>query len=137
MNKATLLTALKNLGWLALVALPAFFLLVWVQALLGRAQGSRDLGYALETGGFYYLAYVPYVLLGGLVHQMMLRLLPAGLRRFQQRIVALLLTPVIPLILVLGGDPWTVSEFLVPMVLALVLYGLLMGLPGDRTGKLA
>lgn len=130
MNKATLLTALKNLGWLVLVALPVFFLLVWLQALVGRAEGSRDLGYALETGGFYYLASVLYVLLGGLVHQVLVFLLPASSSPPRRRVIALLLTPVVPLALVPGGGLGTLLEFLIPTVLALATYGVLMRIPG-------
>jgi hypothetical protein len=135
MTKAALLTALKNLGWLALVAFPAFFLLVWIQALIGGAEGSRDLGYVLETGGFYYLAYVMYVLLGGLVHQISLLFLPRSWSPSQRRGAAVLLTPVIPLLLILLGE-WahTIAEFLIPIILTLVIYGLLIRLPAPQQG---
>ncbi|MDX2207389.1 MAG: hypothetical protein SFU57_07080 [Gemmatimonadales bacterium] len=123
-------TGVKNMGRLALVALPVFFLLVWVQALLGGAARGRDLGYILETGGFYYLASVLYVLLGGLVHQLLvLCLLRTGFRRARPRVVALLLSPVIPLALSLGGGLRTVQEFLIPTSVALAIYVFLMKLP--------
>ena len=133
MNRETLLIALKNLGWLALVMLPMFFVLTWVQALIAGAEGSRDLGYVVEAGGFYYLTYVLWVLLGGLVHQILVFLLPGSWGRAQRRVVAILLTPVIPVLVILVGEqPATVTGFLIPLILALAIYGLLIHLPGDR-----
>ena len=135
MTKTVLLTGLKNLGWLGLVAFPAYFLLVWIQVLINGAEGSRDLGYALETGGFYYLAYVMYVLLGGLVHQILLLFLPRSWSPSQRRGAAVLLTPVIPLLMILLGESaQTIAEFLIPIILTLVIYGLLIRLPATEHG---
>lgn len=130
MNNAVLITTLKNMGWLVLVALPCFFLLVWVQALISDAEGSRNIGYALETGAFYYLGSVFYVAFGGLVHQVFLLFLPSTWGQFKHRVIALLLTPVIPLLLILMGERvQTITDFLIPLILALGVYGLLIRLP--------
>jgi hypothetical protein len=124
------MTILKNIGWLILVALPCFFLLVWTQALIGDAEGSQNISYSLETGIFYYLGSVLYVVLGGLVHQVLLLFLPNTWNQFKLRVIALLLTPVIPLLLILMGErTQTITDFLIPVILALGVYGLLISLP--------
>ncbi|TVQ15098.1 MAG: hypothetical protein EA364_02965 [Balneolaceae bacterium] len=131
MTKTKLLIALKNVVWLILVALPAFFLLVWVQALIEGAYGSRNLSYALETGAFYYLGSVLYVCLGGVVHQAIILCMPAIWSRFVVRITAVLLTSVIPLLFILLGERvQTITEFVIPIILTLGVYGLLIKLPG-------
>lgn len=138
MNKKMLIIALKNVAWLVLVALPAFFLLVWVQALIGGAYGSRNLGYALETGAFYYLGSVLYVGFGGVVYQTLLLFLPAFWSRLVARIVAVLLTSVIPILFIfLGERVQTITEFLIPIILTLGMYGLLIKLPGEFKGSTA
>jgi len=128
MNREVLGTALKNLALLALVAMPLFFVLVWLQALLRSATGARDLGYVLETGGVYYLTNLVPVLVGGAVHQILWILLPRQWPNARRKAVALVLTPVIPLAVLLswGGPAESLMRFTVPMVLALGIYVLLM-----------
>lgn len=130
MNKEKLLIVLKNLGLLVFVALPLFFVFVWVQALIGGTKESRSLGYVLETGAFFYIIYVLYVALGGIVHQALLLLLPVSWPVFWQRVTAILLTPIIPItLIVLGERVQTITWFLIPVILMLGIYGLLIRLP--------
>lgn len=131
MNGEVLKAALKNLTLLALVAMPMFFLLVWIQALLGRATGATDLGYVIETGGVYYLTNLIPVLVGGLVHQAIWLALPGEWSKLVRRIVALLLTPLIPIAVLIswGGPAGSLTTFAIPMVLALAVYILLMRSP--------
>lgn len=128
MNRNTMTTALKNLALLALVAMPLFFLLVWIEALLGNAMGARDRSYVLETGGVYYLTNVLPVLVGGAVHQALWLALPRKWTAGRRKAVALLLTPVIPLAVLVswGGPAESLLRFAIPMVLALTTYVLLM-----------
>ena len=97
MIRTVVVTALKNLGWLVVVALPLFFLLTWVQALVAGAEGSRDLGYVLETGAVYYLTNLPPVLVGGVIHQVIWLVLPRAWPRTRRMIMALVVAPLIPI----------------------------------------
>lgn len=128
MNKSALTTALKNLALLALVVMPLFFVLVWVQALLGRATGATDLGYVAETGGVYYLTNVAPVLLGGIIHQVIWLVLPNEWPSARRRAVAFLTAPVIPIAALLswGGPASSFLPFAVPMLLAFAVYVLLL-----------
>lgn len=128
--KPTWLTLLKNLALLALIASPIFFLLAWIRDLIHGVDWSQDLGYALGTVGFFYLVSIVWVLLGGLVHQLLLIVLPSTWPPRQRRIVAVASTPIIPLVLILFGGPvWTVSSYWLPAVISLVVYAMLIRLP--------
>jgi hypothetical protein len=130
MSRTTVSTVLRNLALLGLGALPLFFVLVWFQSLVGGGDESRRFGYVLETGGFYYLTYVVYVLLGGLAHQALLLLLPASLGPSVRRIAAVLLTVVIPLVLIVMGERLTtITDFAIPLIVSLGVYGFLTRFP--------
>lgn len=134
MSRTILRTVLKNLALLALVAMPLFFVLVWVQVLLGRAAGATDLGSVMETGGVYYLTNLAPVLLAGLIHQVMWLVLPKDWPNAIRRVVALLLASVIPIAVVVswGGPARSLLNFAVPMIVALAVYVFLMrGSPSE------
>lgn len=131
MSRQVLNTALTNLVLLVLVAMPLFFLLVWIQSLLGQVAGATDVGYVIETGGVYYLTNLLPVLVGGLVHQAVWLALPGEWLKIVRRIVALLFTPLIPIVVLLswGGPAESLAALSVPMVLALAVYVFLMRSP--------
>ena len=56
MNRTVLTVVVKNLALLSFVAMPVFFILVWLQALFGQAFVATDLGDSVDTGSGYYLA---------------------------------------------------------------------------------
>lgn len=128
MNWNSLTTALKNLALLVFLAMPLFFLFVWIQALLRNGTAARDLGYVLETGGVYYLTNLLPVLIGGAVHQVFWLALPRKWPDGGRKAVALLLTPVIPLAIWIlwGGPAGSLLSFAVPMILALITYVFMM-----------
>jgi hypothetical protein len=131
MNTSVVTTVGKNLALLALVAMPLFFVLTWIQGLLGQAARATDLGYVAETGGVYYLSNLIPVLVGGLIHQIFWLVLPRTWPSARRRIVALLLAPVIPVAVLLawGGSAGSLLYFAVPMLVTLVVYVLLIRLP--------
>lgn len=99
------------------------------------ADWSRDLGYALGTVGFFYLVSLVWVLLGGLVHQLLLIILPRTWPARWRRLVAVASTPIIPLVLILfGGSVWAVPSYWLPAVISLVVYALLIRLPEAPAG---
>jgi len=123
-------TIFKNIGWLILVALPCSFLLVWVQTLIEGSEGSQKIGYALETGLFYYLGSILYIALGGLLHQIFLLFFSSKWSLLKHRIIALLLTPIIPLLLILLGERvQTITDFLIPVVIGLGIYAFFLRPP--------
>lgn len=131
------LTLLKNLALLALIALPLFFLLAWIGDLIRGADWSRDSGYALGTVALFYLVSIVWVLLGGLVHQLVLIILPRTWSARWRRLVAVASTPIIPAVLLLfGGAVWAVPSYSLPALISMVVYALLIRLPearGDTT----
>lgn len=131
MNKSAVTTVVKNLALLALVAMPLFFALTWIQGLVGRAAGATDLGYVAEAGGVYYLSNLIPVLVGGLIHQVFWLVLPRAWPITRRRIMALLLAPLIPVAVLLawGGSAEGLLNFAVPMLVTLVVYVLLIRLP--------
>jgi hypothetical protein len=130
MNRDLLRTALWNLGLLILGILPLFLLLAWLQAVVQGAQGGREPSYMLETGAFYYITFVGPVALGGALHQLILALLPTTVARSTHRALAVVLTAVIPLVIVLLGQPAdVVLWFAAPLSVSLLVYGLALRLP--------
>lgn len=131
MKKITWIKVLKNLALLAFVVTPVFFVLVWIQALFQQASGVTDLGYVLETGGVYYLSNLIPVLVGGIIHQLLLLVLPGEWTNTRIRSIAFLLAFVIPITVWLswGGPVSSFLNFAVPMSLALVIYVLLIRIP--------
>ena len=112
MNTANVKTVLMNLALLALVATPVFFLLVWIQGLTTGAEGSGDFGYVVTTGAVYYLNNIIPILVGGLVHQVIWVSLPEGWSSSRAKLVALLVSPVIPLAVWIawGGPVWSLLD---------------------------
>ncbi len=96
MNKTILTTALENLALLVLVAMPLFFALLWVRALVAGVEGATDLGGVAEMGVFSYLAIVVPVLVGGLIHHVIWFVLPMAWPGARRRLVALFLAAVYP-----------------------------------------
>lgn len=139
MNRRSTATVLQNLTLLALVAMPSFFVLVWIQALLTAGTRATDLGDVIETGGFYYLANLLPVLVGGVVHQITWLALSQAWPTAKRRIVALLLAPVIPVTLLLfwGGRVVDLLYFGVPMFVALGVYVLLLKIPDSSEEAVA
>ncbi len=130
MNRETIMLILRNLAVLALAVFPLCFLLAWLQGLITGMPDTHRIGYMLETGAFYFFSYLGPVLLGGVVHQAMLLMLPRGWPAVRRRLVGALLSVVIPGTVVLLGQPPDVLAWLIlPMVLALVVYALLLRLP--------
>lgn len=132
MNRQTMVTGLRNVVLLVLIAMPLFFMLVWFQALLQGTAGGKDLRYVLETGGVYYLNNVLPVLAGGLLHQAAWFALPQGWPVGRRRLIAFILALIIPLGVVVawGGPASSLMDFAVPIVLSTALYVLLMKPPG-------
>lgn len=139
MNKSLLRTWAWNLGFVALGVLPACLVLAWIQAVVTRVPGILDLGYALETGGFFYLVYVPGFLIGTIAHQSLLLLWTVAARLAPNRITVAVLSPVIPLgVLVIGERLEIVLNFAVPVMVSLALFAALCHLsapePRPATG---
>lgn len=133
MNKSLMKTGIWNLGLLALVILPLVLVLVWMQALVTGSGGARRLADAFATGAFYYLVYIGGVLAGGLVHQVLLVVLPRTLSKVGLRILAALLAGTVPLgVIALGERPGTLLEFGLPVILGLAVYAMALRLPQRR-----
>ena len=134
MNRKNLILILKNLGRLIFIALPCFFLLVWIQAIINGAEGRFELGYVIETGAFYYLAVILYVAMGGLFHALIILFLPNSWSHLFRRFVVFFLTPIIPISLIILGERLeTITDFLVPVILMLCIYGFIFNLEEPAT----
>lgn len=120
---------LGNLGKLLFIALPCFFLFVWVQAIFNQSQGRFEIGYVLETGAFYYLAVIFWVATGGLFHSLIIEFIPVSLSQNIRRIAVFVVTPIIPISIIIFGERLeTITEFLIPIFLMLCIYGVLFKL---------
>ncbi len=131
MNRMALVVAAKNMTLLIALALPVFFAMVWLQAFVRQVAGAADVGYAIETGGVYYVANVVPVLAGGLVHQLLWLLFPRDWSRTRRRLAAFVCAPVIPLAVLFswGGSGARLLPYVVPMILALALYVIMIRSP--------
>ena len=124
---------LKNLLKLALVAHPIFFILVWIQALIQKAEGSNEILYSLEVGAFYYFGSILYVALSGFIYNLVLLLIPSSLDKLKSRVTTLILTCLIPTLIILFGERvQTITEFLVPVVITMCLYGMFITIPSTK-----
>lgn len=132
MSRFTAKSLILNLLLLVFGAVPLVFFLVWLgNLLLGRYE-QLSLGFAASSGYLYTVIYFLPVLVGGLIHQALVAALPPGWTAWKRRIAAVLLTVVIPVVLILFGQPIDVlGWFAIPITIALIAYGLLMRLPRD------
>lgn len=127
--------ALRNLAILVFGALPLGIALVWLESLIvpldwmeGVERGGSVGEYA--TGLlFWLLVLLIPVLLGGIVHQLLVGLIPASWAPIQRRLAILLTSPVILVMLVLlsTGSPELLLSWrgLIPIGIALLFYGML------------
>ena len=129
MNQKTLIRILKNLGKLLFIALPCFFLFIWGQAIVNQSQGRFEIGYILEIGAFYYLAVILWVALGGIFHSLIIEILPLSWSQKIRRIAVFGFLPIIPISLIIFGTRFeTITEFFIPIILMLCIYGALFKL---------
>jgi hypothetical protein len=128
MPKRLIVTALRNIAVLVLVAMPLFFLLTWLQALVTRTLDADALANAAETGAVYFLANAVAIVIGGVIHQGFWLSMPRGwsllTRRAAALVAALVIIPVAVLV-AWGGSASNLLPFAVPMVLALLAYVIL------------
>jgi hypothetical protein len=119
-----------NLLLLLLGMLPLVFLLIWIgNLMLGRYEDVNVVN-AIASGFTYAVVYFLPVLVGGLAHQVLLAALPRSWSLRARRGAAVVLTIVVPVVLLLFGQPVDVlGWFAVPVGVALLAYGLLMRLP--------
>jgi len=130
MNRKIITWFFKNLGVLLFVALPCFFVFVWIQAILNKSPGRFELGYVIETGAFYYIAYILPIAISGLIHSLIIALFPTTWSCSTRRAIVFIFTPIIPFFFILFFR-WRIeiiSEFLVPIILMLGVYGFLFKL---------
>lgn len=123
----------ENLLKLALIAYPLFYLFIWFQSLLLGVDGSKEILYALETGAFYYIGSILYLLLSGIIYNSLLFLIPNSLNQITSRMIAIILTSIIPALLILFGErALTIVGFIIPLVISLFIYGIIVSIPSKE-----
>ncbi len=134
MNQKTLIRILKNLGKLLFIALPCFFLFIWMQAIINESQSRFEFGYILEIGAFYYLAVILWVALGGLIHSLVIEVLPQSWGQKIRRIAVFGFSPIIPISLIIfSARIETITEYLIPIILMLSIYSALYKLKDSHS----
>ena len=123
--------AARNLGLLVLVALPLGVVALVLQTVLfPPAWINRD-GTTIDpvpAAVFQFLVLLLPVLAGGLIHQVLLWLIPDHWPRVQLRSMILLSSLVIPAVLLVFGSSASVmgsARALIPVGMIVVVYGLL------------
>ena len=120
------------LGWLPLFIV-AFLL---VPAIVRGRQDVANLSGIVEGIGFYYLTFFLPVLVGGVLHQGVLAVAAARGAPRRQRLIAILVSPVIPaMVIAFGTAPDLVLRFAPAIVVWLLGYCLLIRLPLPMTGS--
>lgn len=136
MRRPNIKTAVVNLLILLLGALPLTFLLIWVGNLILGYYAEVNVVNAIASGYSYTVVYLLPVALGGIIHQALVCALPRSWTPLAHRVGAVALTAVIPLtLLVLGQPVEVVGWFAVPIGLSLLVYGLLMRLPVNQSSR--
>ncbi|MEO1022788.1 MAG: hypothetical protein AAFW89_09595, partial [Bacteroidota bacterium] len=93
---------------------------------------------SLETGAFYYLGSILYIILSGIVYNIALGLVSRIKINLNPRLLSLLLTVLIPVTLILLTDNLnTIMDFLFPVVASLIIYGFMVKMPDNRKEALS
>lgn len=104
-NKGTLSIIARNLGLVIVIVFPLWFALLWIFAILST-RGEAGSQWPQATA-FYFVVLVPQLLLAGLLHQVVMFLVPGSWSYLARRATiiasALILFPVI--LIALGGAP--------------------------------
>jgi hypothetical protein len=126
--------ALQNLAILVFGALPLTIALVWLETLIAPLDWMKGIDGGGSVGDyvvgflFWMIVLVIPVLVGGVVHQLLIALVPASWSPAQRRLAILLTSPVIlaALVPLSTGNPGLLFSWrgLIPIGIALVCYGL-------------
>lgn len=132
---SALKTAGCNLAVLLAGAIPLAIITAWIEGLIHPVEWKRDVIQVTEVSEvlsaflFWYLVLIVPVLIGGILHQVLLRFLPMPHGATGQRIALLLSTPIVLLgFLVVGNSPggMLVGRAIAPIIIALLGYGMLV-----------
>ena len=105
-----------------------------MQAIVNESQSRFELGYILEVGGFYYLAVILWVALGGIFHSLVIEVLPQSWGQKIRRIAVFGFSPIIPISLIIfSARIETITEFLIPIILMLSIYSALFKLKDSHS----
>ncbi|HEX8361044.1 MAG TPA: hypothetical protein VF613_13095 [Longimicrobium sp.] len=126
--------AFRNLAILVFGALPLVIALVWLETLIAPLDWMKGIDSQGSTGDyavallFWMLVLVIPVLMGGVIHQLLIGLIPNSWAPAQQRLAILLTSPVILAVFALlsTGSPGLLFSWrgLIPIGIALLCYGL-------------
>ena len=138
MRQKVIQSVVVNVAVLLAIAGPVFFVTAWLSGLiLGQTTLSR-FSRSLETGGFFYVANLFYLCLGGLLQQAVLWLLHTLRGKEVSRVVVFMTSWIIPITtfsLWGGGLRNSISSFALPWFAALLVYSKLAIVPtGPATG---
>ncbi len=126
---------LANLALLVLVFMPLTFGLIGIIEMVRAKSPTVDREFAIGSLVLYSVIYAVPALLGGLLHQAAVTLLPARWSSQRMRLAAVLLSPIMLLGVALAGQPVQVLVwFAGPLLVGLVLFGYVSRLPegGNR-----
>jgi hypothetical protein len=112
----------------AIVFLPSFLILSWLQGVVVDGWPSNKSVVAdISAALFFYVYFIVPVILGSVVYTIVSFFVPGKWSAFWRRSIAIvlaLLVPGIDLVFKIAGDR-IYESFLIPMVIAAVLYGIL------------
>lgn len=121
---------LTNLALLVLVFMPLTFVLIGIIEMVRAESPTVDRDFATGSLVLYSVIYAVPVLIGGLLHQAAVTLLPSRWSSQRMRLAAVLLSPVVLVGVALLGQPVQVLMwFAGPLLISLVLFGFVSRLP--------
>ena len=126
---STLNTAARNLTLLLVVAIPLAILTGWIEGLIYPVEWVRDLTASTSASGslsavlFWYLVLFVPVLVGGILHQVVLRVLPMPREPGMRRITVLLTAPIVLVGFLFVGN--SLGGLLTPRAIAPIIVALL------------
>lgn len=125
-----------NFAILSLLIMPLCMVANWIETTISLGRGG-ELGYQVSSLAVLYLMIIGFVLAGALIYQVALSLIPTRLRPGQRRMIALLLSPIVPSLLIAFSGGAVFYMMPVSLPLSTLLYGLTARIPtGEDQGRL-